>query len=192
MSDPTLWDSSEGILCPGSTLKNSRLFIQGKETNNFREKKTHTHTHTERGFWPLGQVLVFCKHEGYGGRIGPAYGIKEKLLLADVHAAHGAGTSPSLPIQDHVPHTVTKHWQKYRSHPQHRKTKLGPRCSGLAGVYCELQAGCSQETFVLLWNAQSIVRCGSEAMQVLPQELAGTLVTPRQLLPKISRAPGHC
>lgn len=47
---------------------------------------------------------------------------KEEAALCDVRATYGTGTSPSLPIQSHAPHTVTKqvrnkHWQVRRPPP---------------------------------------------------------------------------
>lgn len=47
---------------------------------------------------------------------------KGEAVLCDVHAAYGIGTSASLPIQSHAPHTVTKqgknkHWQVRKPPP---------------------------------------------------------------------------
>lgn len=50
--------------------------MQGEEMNNL------VGGGTERGFRLLGCIFLFCKPQGYGGCIGPAFGIMEKLLFA--------------------------------------------------------------------------------------------------------------
>lgn len=50
--------------------------MQGEEMNNLGGGGT------ERGFGLLGYIFLFCKPQGYGGCIGPAFVIRKKLLFA--------------------------------------------------------------------------------------------------------------
>lgn len=110
-------------------FKNIHARERNKQLLGKKKKKKQ-----QSSFGLLGRVFVFFKPKGDGGCIGPAYGVQEKLMSADVQAALGTGAWPSLPIQSHAPHRVTKHWQKYRSHPSTGSLRLAPRCSGLRSI----------------------------------------------------------
>ena len=62
--------------------------MKGKQRNPVWGKKKKKQ---QSSFGLLGRVFVFFKPKGDGGCIGPAYGVQEKLMSADVQAALGTG-----------------------------------------------------------------------------------------------------